>query len=253
MTKTNPAQTAQRIAALEAALAERDARIESLESRSSGTEAHRAVIYGFAQLAESRDDDTGEPLQRLRGLVSAIATEMVRQGLSHPNEPDPLTADQVDLMAETSQLHDIGKVSTPDAILLKPGRLTDEEWVQMRRHTMVGFDILNAMRQQWPEQDFLDVACRIALCHHENWDGGGYPLGLSGVAIPLCARIVSVADVYDALTHRRAYKEAMRHEDAVRIIVSESGRKFDPLVVQAFSAISEHFRDGGVSPLRLSA
>ncbi len=253
MAKTNPEQTAQRIAALEAALAERDARIESLESRSSGTEAHRAVIYGFAQLAESRDDDTGEHLQRIRGLVLAIATEMVRLGHAHPNEPDPLTADQVDLMAETSQLHDIGKVSTPDAILLKPGRLTDDEWVQMRRHTMVGFDILNAMRQQWPEQDFLDVACRIALCHHENWDGGGYPLGLSGVAIPLCARIVSVADVYDALTHRRAYKEAMRHEDAVRIIVSESGRKFDPLVVQAFSAISERFRDGGVPPLRLSA
>ena len=173
MAKTDPEHSAERIAALEAALAEREARIQSLESRTSGTEAHRAVIYGFAQLAESRDDDTGEHLQRIRGLVSAIANEMVHQGLSHPNEPDPLTADQVDLMAETSQLHDIGKVSTPDAILLKPGRLTDDEWVQMRRHTMVGFDILNAMRQQWPEQDFLDVACRIALCHHENWDGGG--------------------------------------------------------------------------------
>ena len=137
MAKTDPEHSAERIAALEAALAEREARIQSLESRTSGTEAHRAVIYGFAQLAESRDDDTGEHLQRIRGLVSAIANEMVHQGLSHPNEPDPLTADQVDLMAETSQLHDIGKVSTPDAILLKPGRLTDDEWVQMRRHTMV--------------------------------------------------------------------------------------------------------------------
>lgn len=253
MVTTDPENSAEQIAALESALAERDARIQSLELRAGGTEAHRAVIYGFAQLAESRDDDTGEHLHRIRGLVSAIATEMVRLDLSHPGEPDPLTSAQVELIAETSQLHDIGKVSTPDAILLKPGRLTDDEWVQMRRHTMVGFDILNAMRQQWPEQDFLDVACRIALCHHENWDGGGYPLGLSGVAIPLCARIVSVADVYDALTHRRAYKEAMRHEDAVRIIVSESGRKFDPLVVQAFASISEHFRDGDVSPLRLSA
>ena len=140
-------------------------------------------------------------------------------------------------MTVTAALHDIGKVGIPDAVLKKPGKLTDEERKIMNSHTTIGGDTLIAVRQQWEQDEFLRTAAEIALAHHEKWDGSGYPYGRSGDTIGLSARIVAVADVYDALTSERVYKKAMPHEKAKGIIVEGSGAHFDPLVVEAFLAV----------------
>ena len=194
-----------------------------------------AVIFGLARLAESRDDETGEHLDRIHEYVEALARQVAADtGL--------LNDRQVQLMALTSSLHDIGKVGIPDAILRKPGRLDDHERERMRRHTTIGGDCLIAIKQRLGEDDFLEMACHIALAHHERWDGSGYPFGLAGEMIPLPARIVAVADVYDALTSRRIYKAPMPHEQAKRIILDGAGTQFDGTVVTAFMRIENRFR-----------
>ena len=142
----------------------------------------------------------------------------------------------------TSTLHDVGKVSTPDAVLLKPGRLTDEERSIIERHPAAGGNTLIAVRERWGESPFLTMAAEIALGHHEKWDGTGYPTGTAGKNTPLAARIVALADVYDALTVRRVYKPPMSHEEASQIIFQSAGRHLDPEVVEVFRAVGDEFR-----------
>ncbi|MEM1209348.1 MAG: HD domain-containing phosphohydrolase [Planctomycetota bacterium] len=204
------------------------------------TASRDAVIFGLAKLAESRDPETGHHLERVCAYTEALAR--------HLATTKPCCADQLDektlrAMATTAALHDIGKVGVPDAILNKPGKLTDDEYHAIQRHTTIGGDTLIELKQRWGEDAFLVTASQIALQHHEKWDGSGYPFGLVGEDIALSARIVAVADVYDALRSRRSYKDAMTHDQAAAIIADGKGSHFDPAVVEAFLACADNFNE----------
>jgi HD-GYP domain-containing protein (c-di-GMP phosphodiesterase class II) len=193
-----------------------------------------AVIFGLAKLAESRDNDTGDHLERIRIYVTILAKELSRTCA----EFDERLIHDLGL---ASSLHDIGKVGIPDSILLKPGKLTAEERGIMEIHTLIGGECLDAIQARLGDNEFMSIARQIAYYHHERWDGTGYPHSLKGHEIPLVARIVSVADVYDALTSKRPYKRAMTHAESRDIIVSGSGKHFDPEIVQAFLEHEDEF------------
>ncbi len=203
------------------------------------SESSNLMIFALAKLAESRDPDTGAHLERVRSYCRLLANEL-RHHAIFPSEIDDAF---VRLIFETSPLHDIGKVAIPDSILLKPGKLTAEEFTIMKTHTTQGAKTLAAAMGEFPNADFLRMAHDIALCHHERFNGSGYPLGLSGDAIPLCGRIVALADVYDALTSKRVYKSACSHEEAVDAIVAEKGEHFDPVIVEMFLKVQNEFRE----------
>jgi putative two-component system response regulator len=175
------------------------------------------VLQRLALAAEYRDDDTRLHTRRVGQIARHIALAL---GWS---------AEQADLIFRASPLHDVGKIGIADAILLKPGKLTEEESTVMKQHTLIGGKILSESDSSW-----LQLAEEIALTHHERWDGTGYPAGLAGEDIPLVGRIVAVADVFDALTHERPYKHAWSTEEALAEIKKQSGRQFDPHVVEAF-------------------
>lgn len=196
-----------------------------------------ATILGLAKLAESRDDCTGGHLERVREY-SRMITRAIRQ---LPKYESYITSAYINDIYLSSILHDIGKVSVPDAILLKPGRLTPEEFDIIKQHTIVGGNALAAVDAELKEQSFLTLGKEIAYYHHESWDGNGYPEGLEGETIPLSARIVALADVYDALTTKRVYKNAYSHKKAVDIILEEKGKKFDPDIVEAFVTNLDEF------------
>ncbi len=195
-----------------------------------------AVIFGLAKLAESRDTDTGEHLERIRTYVNMLVKRLVDDGI----EIDPRTVRDMGL---ASSLHDIGKVGIADAVLLKPGRLDPEERAAMEKHAALGGDCLEAIGERLGEDDFLQLSKEIAYAHHEKWDGSGYPNGLAGEMIPLAARIVALADVYDALRSRRPYKEPMPHEKARSILLEGKGSHFDPVVIEAFLACENQFQE----------
>ena len=195
-----------------------------------------AVIFGLAKLAESRDTDTGEHLDRIQEYVTILARKLASR---HPCINDHY----ISKLQLASSLHDIGKVGIPDDILLKPGRLSSSEREIMERHATIGKECLMAIRKRLGDVDFLDMACEIASSHHEYWNGEGYPAGLRGREIPLSARIVSVADVYDALTSRRVYKAKMSHDKARSIIKEGNGTQFDPDVVNAFLQCAQQFKN----------
>jgi len=197
------------------------------------------TIQMMAGLAETRDSETGNHIRRTQHYVKALAQQL----RSHPRYGSQLDDRTIDLLFRSAPLHDIGKVGIPDRILLKPGRFTPEEFAIMQTHTTLGRDaIATAERQLGVEVDFLRLAKEIAYGHQEKWDGSGYPQGLAGEAIPLSARLMALADVYDALISRRIYKQAMSQEDAVAIIEEGRGRHFDPDVVEAFRAVAGEFR-----------
>lgn len=200
-------------------------------------ETREMAIFALAKLSESRDPETGHHLERVQ-CYSRLLTQAL---MKTPKFRDQIDPEYVRLIYQTSPLHDIGKVAIPDAVLRKPGRLTAEEYAVMKQHALAGAQTLEAALERFPEVRFLTVARDIAATHHEKWDGSGYPVGLKGEAIPLCGRIVAVADVYDALTSKRVYKEAFTHETARTIIVGESGKHFDPDVVEAFIRIEAEF------------
>jgi putative two-component system response regulator len=195
------------------------------------------AIFALAKLAESRDNDTGAHLERVqyycRALSQWLATQEKFSGVIDP--------EYIRLMFQTSPLHDIGKVGIPDAILLKPGRLDPSEFDIMKTHTTIAAQTLNAALEKFPGVAFLNMAKEIAEAHHEKIDGTGYPHGLKGEEIPLCGRIIAVADVYDALVSKRVYKEALTHEAAQAIIEEGRGKHFDSDVVDAFLAIGDKF------------
>lgn len=205
-------------------------RILSLETR-------ELLIFSLAKLAESRDPETGRHLERVQNYSRLLAHAMASQS----KYAGVIDDEFVHLVYQTSPLHDIGKVGIPDSILLKPGRYSDDEFELMKAHTTIGAETLDAALAQNPNARFLQIAREIAAAHHERYDGRGYPLGLSGNEIPLSARIVAVADVYDALTSKRVYKDAFAHHVARNIILKDSGTHFDPDVVDAFLEVESQF------------
>lgn len=200
-------------------------------------ETAEMTIFALAKLAESRDPDTGAHLERVR-CYSRVLAERLR---GHPAYAECITPAYVRLIYQTSPLHDIGKVAIPDRVLLKPDRLTEEEFAIMKTHTTHGAATLEAAMARFPNAQFLHMAREISLTHHEKYDGSGYPIGLKGEEIPLAGRIVAMADVYDALTSRRVYKDAFGHEIARGVLVEERGRHFDPAVVDAFQEAEAEF------------
>ena len=206
--------------------------LKSLIHRRERDEAQQTTIYALARLAENRDDDTGKHLERVSEYCRVVAEGLRADGRHCAELTDAFIRDLV----ISAPLHDIGKVGIPDSILLKPGRLTEEEWGVMRTHTVIGAETLRHVLETSGEQGFLRLGYEIALGHHERWDGTGYPRGLAGEEIPLCARIVALADCYDALTTRRPYKEPWSHERAIEYVAGMRGSQFDPEVVDAFLA-----------------
>lgn len=190
------------------------------------------MIAMMADLVENRDENTGGHIKRTAKFVEIIANALKRQNLF----ADTLTPQYISDMVVAAPLHDIGKIHIPDAILNKPGKLTEEEFEIMKSHAAVGRDLLKQAKGQLGQSAYLDIAINMAAYHHEWWNGKGYPDGAKGEEIPLCARIMAVADVFDALTSKRCYKEAMPLQKAYEIIRSESGTHFDPVVAEAFLA-----------------
>jgi putative two-component system response regulator len=205
-------------------------RILSLETRD-------VAIFAMAKLAESRDPETGTHLERVRSYCRVLANDLSQQ----PKFQAEVDHEFVSLIYLTSPLHDIGKVGIPDCVLLKSGRLNDQEFEIMKTHAMLGAQTLEAALKAFPGVKFLMMARDIAATHHERVDGSGYPAGLTGSQIPLCGRIVALADVYDALTSKRSYKSAFSHEIAKSMIVNEAGSHFDHDVVQAFLRTESNF------------
>ncbi|MDR2761386.1 MAG: response regulator [Planctomycetaceae bacterium] len=205
-------------------------RILSLETRD-------VAIFALAKLAESRDVDTGAHLERVqyycRALAQRMATVEKYQGVIDP--------EFVRLIFQTSPLHDIGKVGIPDSVLLKPGRLDPHEFEIMKMHTTIAAQTLDATLSKFPGASFLKMARDIAATHHEKYDGSGYPNGLIGENIPLCGRIIALADVYDALISKRVYKQALTHESAKSIILEGRCKHFDPDVIDCFVDLEDQF------------
>lgn len=197
-----------------------------------------ATIHAMASLAETRDNETGNHIRRTQNYVKALALTLK----THPRFSHYLTDDQIEMLYLSAPLHDIGKVGIPDHILLKPGRLDTAEFEIMKTHTTLGYQsILTASQRLSAGSSFLTCAMEIALSHQEKWDGSGYPHGLSGDAIPISARLMAVADVYDALISERYYKKAFSHEVAAGIILEGRGSHFDPDVIDAFKRVEAEF------------
>ncbi len=197
------------------------------------------TILAMASLAETRDSDTGNHIRRTQFYVKALAEKL----RDHPRFSAFLTEANISMLFKSAPLHDIGKVGIPDRILLKPGRFEGDEFEIMKTHTTLGRDAIeHAEKVLGISVDFLIFAKTIALSHQEKWDGSGYPHGLSGDDIPIAARLMAVADVYDALISRRVYKESMPHEQAVLIMIQGRNSHFDPDMLDAFLSIQEEFK-----------
>jgi HD-GYP domain-containing protein (c-di-GMP phosphodiesterase class II) len=198
-----------------------------------------AVIFGLAKLAESRDPETGHHLERISLYSTRLAAAISRD----PKYSRVITPSFVRLIGISSALHDIGKVAVEDSVLLKPGELTSSERFRMQLHVEVGAESIREIERRLGTSNFLEMAREIANSHHERWDGEGYPSRLAGEKIPLAARIVAIADVYDALSARRVYKEALPHSECVEIIRQEAGRQFDPELVRIFLDVAPQFEE----------
>lgn len=198
-------------------------------------EMQASIVRALATLAESRDHQTGGHLERVQHYCRKLAIEAVARNLD-----DGLKVSEIPEIAYSSILHDIGKVAIPDAILLKTGRLTVDEFEYMKRHTTIGADTLKIVHSKYHHSS-IQVAMNIARYHHERWDGKGYPEGLEGKVIPVAARIMAIADVYDALRSQRSYKPAMSHEESVKMMTAERGTHFDPDLFDAFLANQAQF------------
>jgi putative two-component system response regulator len=199
------------------------------------------TIIGFATLAEFRNQETGAHIMATQQFVSLLAHYLS----THSRFMAYLTPEAIDLLQRSAPLHDIGKIAVPDHILLKPGKLTFEEFEEIKKHTIYGRNALLRAEQALGDvkSSFLTIAKEIAYTHHEKWNGTGYPEGLAGDDIPICGRLMALADVYDALVSKRVYKDAIAHEKVVEIIQGERGSHFDPDVVDAFIDLEDVFRN----------
>lgn len=198
------------------------------------------LLTSLNALAKARDNETGNHIIRTQNYVKALAQRLRDDG----RYSESLSDQSIETLFKAAPLHDIGKIGIPDNILLKRGPLTDEEWVVMKTHPLIGESVLSgSLPNEEADQDVIAVAIKIAGGHHEKWDGTGYPRGLAGEAIPLSARIMSLADMYDALVNERVYKKAWTHEEAVQEILSKQSTQFDPFVVDAFIAEQGAFKE----------
>ncbi len=196
------------------------------------------TIESLGNLAEYRDQETGGHIKRTKNYVRSLAMNL----RNNERFSSTLTDDYIELLTKSAPLHDIGKVGVPDSILLKPGRLTDEEFEEMKKHTIYGRDIIAASEKSLGEESFLTLAREIAYTHHEKWDGSGYPEGVKEENIPLSGRIMAIADVYDALISKRVYKTPFPHPKAVSIIANGKGSHFDPDIAGTFIKNENEFR-----------
>jgi response regulator RpfG family c-di-GMP phosphodiesterase len=197
-----------------------------------------ATIESMSSLTETRDPDTGEHIRRTQNYIRLLAEDLKNR----PRFSTFLDRETIDLLYKSAPLHDIGKVGVSDRILLKPGRLTDQEFEEMKQHTIYGRNTILAAERKLGNTSFLRIAREIAYTHHERWDGSGYPEGLKGDQIPIPGRLMALVDTYDALTSKRVYKSKIPHEKAVEIINEEKGSHFDPEIVDAFLKVKENFR-----------
>lgn len=202
------------------------------------TNGQRATIFALAKLAEYRDQETGFHLERVSAYSNLLALHLSENARYN----EILTPTFIEHILLASPLHDIGKVGISDLLLRKPGKLTDEEFNEMKRHTFFGAEALRVVDAQYPGNAFLKMGIEIAEFHHEKWDGSGYPYGHSRDGIPLSARILALADVYDALTSHRSYKVAFSHQTSCDIIRKNAGHHFDPDVVACFLTIEKEFQ-----------
>jgi putative two-component system response regulator len=200
--------------------------------------AQMSALFALAKLADLRDRNTGKHMDRVQAFCGLLATEM---SLS-PKHSAMITHDYLHNIFQASPLHDIGKVGIPDAILLKPGKLTSEEFTVMKTHTVRGAETLELLLEKHSANSFVRMGIDITRSHHERWDGSGYPDNLADCEIPLSARIVAVADCYDALRSRRSYKRPFSHEVSRDTIIRGAGHHFDPDVVRAFCSVEEAFK-----------
>lgn len=214
-----------------------------IQASQKALDREEQMLASLNALALARDNETGNHIVRTQYYVKALADRLIADG----HYPDEMNSRIASLLFKAAPLHDIGKIGIPDHVLLKPGPLTDAEWEIMKTHTTIGESVLlSAEHQTMSEDGRMDdvvmVAVQIAGCHHEKWDGTGYPRGLAGRSIPLTARIMSIADMYDALISERVYKKSWTQDQAVEEIVSKSGSSFDPVLVQAFIAEKDKFQ-----------
>ncbi len=196
-----------------------------------------AIVYSIGQMAEMRDKDTGDHLLRTREYVALLAQKMSELS----RYQNTLTPRLIKAFERAAPLHDIGKVAIPDKILLKPGKLNPQEWEVMQTHALHGKLTIENAEQRIGSTLFIKVAKDIAYCHHEKWDGSGYPQGIAGEEIPLSARLMALADVYDALTTERPYKKVFTHESATETITQQRGKHFDPDIIDCFEQVNEQF------------
>lgn len=195
------------------------------------------IINSFSQLIECKDYETGGHVERTKKYVELLTRTLKKQG----KYLDILNEEYIELLVRSAPLHDIGKIGIRDGVLLKPGKLTDEEFEQMKQHTVIGEQILDQMIKKTPTYGYLEIAREIAVSHHERFDKKGYPYGLAGEEIPLSGRIMAVADVYDALSSKRVYRKKLSHEETCDIILKGKGTQFDPNIVEAFEEVKEEF------------
>ena len=215
-----------------------------VRERTRRLELTQAVtIESLATLAEYRDPETGGHIKRTQNYVKVLAKQLKQ----HPRFRDDLNDDVIELLYMSAPLHDLGKIAVPDHILQKAGKLTDEEFAEMKKHTNYGHDALRITEQKLGEDSFLRYAREIAYTHQEKWDGSGYPTGLKGDEIPISGRLMALADVYDALISKRVYKPPFPHEKAVEIIIEGKGNHFDPDIVDAFIELEQTFRNIALS------
>ena len=201
-------------------------------------ELQNAVMEIIAELVERRDDVTGGHINRTSIYLKIFVGAVLENGLYKVHT----VSWNVEQMILSAQLHDVGKIAIDDSILRKPGKLTDEEFEQMKQHTVIGGEIIKEIQKKYEGQEFLDYAFVFAVYHHEKWDGTGYPYKLSGKDIPLPARLMAIIDVYDALISERPYKKPFSHEEAIRIIGEGKGTQFDPALVQLFVSVSDQLK-----------
>jgi response regulator RpfG family c-di-GMP phosphodiesterase len=211
--------------------------LNNVLTRQQLDETRDSVIFSMAKLSEYRHQETGKHLERVRELCALLANHLA----DDPRVPEEIDPQFIIDLRRAAPLHDLGKVAIPDNILLKPAKLTDDEFELIKNHTSIGAQTLQSVVAKGHEAGFLQMAMDVAHYHHERWDGNGYPEGLAGNHIPLAARIVCLCDTYDAIRMKRDYKPARPHADAREEIITASGKQFDPLLVEAFCALEDEF------------